>query len=426
MHHKISSVLIVDDEPLNLRMSAECLSHDYTIYFARSGEEALELLKSHLVDIILLDINMPDMDGFETAKKIYNLFSNRTIPIIYLTADTSEETISKAFDSGASDYIIKPFKQKELLARVKNWIETERLKASQRQLIEKNEHLMGIIDTHVAYIKTDTSGTITEISQNFSELISSRRDDSNEFSKKIIGKNINVLKSDKTDNSVYENLWQTIRKGEPFTCEIEDSNFNGGTNWFRISITPDIDENGEVQGYVAFYHNIDEKIRFEHDANTDFLTGLNNRAKFEKTLERERSRAIRYQSPLSVILIDIDHFKYVNDDYGHVVGDAVLKEFAQILSLNIRESDTLARWGGEEFIVLCPHTNINGAKVLAESLRSKIEAYEFDAIGHKTASFGVAQYNSDKEKESIVLDVDAALYMAKQDGRNRVKVFKEQ
>ncbi len=423
MRHKIPSVLIVDDEPLNLRISAECLATDYTIYFARSGEEALKLLESKIVDIILLDVNMPGMDGFETAQKIYTLYLNRSIPIIYLTADTSEETISKAFDNGASDYIIKPFKQKELLARVKNWIETERLKASQRQLIEKNEHLMGIIDTHVAYIKTDTNGIITEISQNFSELISSRRDDSNEFSKKIIGKNINILKSDKTDKSVYEHLWEALQKGESFTCEIEDSNFYGGTNWFRVSITPDIDENGEIQGYIAFYHNIDEKIRFEHDAYTDYLTGLYNRTKFDKELKSEIERSRRYKIPFSIILADIDYFKDVNDTYGHETGDIVLKEIAQILTNNLRHNDILARWGGEEFIILSPHTDRNGAAELAENLRSKIQGHRFSSVGEKTASFGVVQFQDTMDEKALFKSVDTALYTSKTEGRNKVTVY---
>lgn len=419
-----SSILIVDDEPINLQIAAESLVHEYNIFVSRSGEEALEFMQKQHVDLVLLDINMTGIDGFATARQMVHIELNADTPVIYLTADTSEDTIAQAFDSGAADYITKPIRKKELLSRVKNHIETENLKKEQNRLIRKNQHLVDIIKTHIAYIKTDIHGTITEASLNFCELVESNIKENDASCEKFVGQNINILKSGYTHQNVYKKLWETIEKGETYTHDIENRNFNGGTNWYRVTVTPDIGPDGIV-GYVAFYNNIDDQIRFEHDANTDFLTGLNNRAKFEKTLVREIARTIRYQSPLSVILIDIDHFKHVNDDYGHVIGDAVLKEFAHILSLNIRESDTLARWGGEEFVVLCPHTNLNGATVMAEALRSKIEAYNFDTIGHKTASFGVAQYNPDKEKESIVLDVDAALYVAKQEGRNKVVVFKD-
>lgn len=115
-----TDLLIVDDEPINLQIAAECLSPLYTIYIAKKGLDALTILQNKPVALILLDIGMPDMDGFETAARIRTLALHKQTPIIYLTADNSEETIAKAFDSGAADYVIKPFKPDELLASVKN------------------------------------------------------------------------------------------------------------------------------------------------------------------------------------------------------------------------------------------------------------------------------------------------------------------
>jgi len=422
MNHK-PNVLIVDDEPLNLRVSAECLTNYYTIFFARNGQEALDLLPTQSVDVILLDINMPEMDGFQTARKIHELDPDREIPIIYLTADTSEDTISKAFDNGAADYIIKPFKQKELLARVKNRIETERLKKEQRQLILRNDHLVEIINRHVAYIKTDPEGIITEISPNFCELIQCNSEGYEMCMQHYVGQNVNILKSEYTHKVNYHALWDTIERGEVYTHDIENRNFNHETNWHRVTIIPDIDERGTIEGYIAFYQNIDDQVQLEHDAHTDFLTGIHNRSKFEKLLSDEITRSNRYRVPLSIIMVDIDHFKEVNDVYGHSVGDIVLKEFSDIIKLSIRQNDVFARWGGEEFIVLCPHTDIEGAKALAETLREKIEEYHFTKAGNKTASFGIAEYSNGMNPQALFSHVDTALYEAKESGRNCVKIY---
>jgi two-component system, cell cycle response regulator len=416
-------VLIVDDEPLNLRVSAECLANHYTIFFARSGQEALDLLPTQPVDVILLDINMPEMDGFQTARKICELDPDHEIPIIYLTADTSEDTISKAFDNGAADYIIKPFKQKELLARVKNRIETERLKKEQRKLILRNSHLVEIINRHVAYIKTDPEGIITEISPNFCELIQCNTKGYETCAQHYVGQNVNILKSEYTHKANYRALWDTIEKGKIYTHDIENRNFNHETNWHRVTIIPDVDEKGMIEGYVAFYQNIDDQIQLEHDAHTDFLTGIHNRSKFEKLLSDEITRSNRYGVPLSIIMVDIDHFKDVNDVYGHLVGDIILKEFSDIIQLSIRQNDLFARWGGEEFIILCPHTDIEGTRALAEMLREKIERYHFTKADHKTASFGVAQYNDGMDANTLFFQVDTALYEAKESGRNCVRTY---
>lgn len=280
-----------------------------------------------------------------------------------------------------------------------------------------------VIKSHVAYLKTDTTGIITEISENFCELFRCANNGFEVCAEKFIGQNINILKSGNTDPSVYRRLWQTIKRGDTLTHQIEDRNPYGENNWYRVTITPDTDQTGKVKGYIAFYNNIDNEVRFEHDAHTDFLTGLHNRSKLEKRLQDEMSRSQRYNTPLSLIIVDIDHFKHVNDTYGHDQGDLVLKEISTILSQNIRQSDTVARWGGEEFIIVCPHTDIDGASDLAELLRTKIEKHPFTRIGHMTASFGVAQYNQGSNPKILFTAVDTALYASKAAGRNTVTVF---
>jgi len=159
----------------------------------------------------------------------------------------------------------------------------------------------------------------------------------------------------------------------------------------------------------------------DHQAGTDHLTGIMNRRRFTESLDREMARRQRHAEPLSLIMFDIDHFKRVNDVYGHEIGDLVLREMAQLVSGVVRRTDILARWGGEEFVILLPGTTGEAATGFAEKLRAGIESHDFPQVGRATASFGVASL---EEKETdgttLIKHADQAMYTAKQDGRNRV------
>lgn len=156
-------------------------------------------------------------------------------------------------------------------------------------------------------------------------------------------------------------------------------------------------------------------------ANTDGLTSVYNRSKIEQILTIEVLRSRRYKHPLSVILADIDHFKTINDTFGHNVGDMVLSGLASLLKEHVREVDTVGRWGGEEFLIVCPETTADGARKLAEKLRKKIEKHHFKDIGIKTVSMGVAEIEKEDWDEDIIKRADKNLYKAKRGGRNRVE-----
>ncbi|WP_457572687.1 transporter substrate-binding domain-containing diguanylate cyclase [Desulfolithobacter sp.] len=157
---------------------------------------------------------------------------------------------------------------------------------------------------------------------------------------------------------------------------------------------------------------------------TDRLTQVYNRLKLDEILNTQLAFFKRSNQVFSVILIDIDYFKKVNDSYGHLAGDNVLVEFARILARTIRKTDFLGRWGGEEFLIICPDTDIHGALTLAEVLRREICEHEFPEIGHMTASFGVAQYNDQElTGKDLIQQVDQALYAAKEGGRNQVRQY---
>lgn len=155
-------------------------------------------------------------------------------------------------------------------------------------------------------------------------------------------------------------------------------------------------------------------------AVTDQLTGLYNRVKIDDVLNSELSRRSRQPAPLSVIMLDIDDFKPINDQYGHRKGDEVLINFARVLASRSRRTDCLGRWGGEEFLIVCPNTDLPAAERLAEDLRRAIASHPFELHQHLTASLGVAECQSGETPETLVERADVALYSAKQQGRNRV------
>lgn len=203
-----------------------------------------------------------------------------------------------------------------------------------------------------------------------------------------------------------------------------------GTNNTRVYLcanTPIYSSANHIIGILGISIDITlQKERVEKALNlakTDVLTGLVNRLELDTNLAQEVQRCKRYQEPLSIILLDIDHFKIVNDHYGHLVGDRCLIHIAKILGNHSRITDTVSRWGGEEFLVLCPQTNLKGAIELAETYHSLINKYLFPEVKQITASFGVTTYRSGDTIETFINRADQALYKAKSMGRDRIEVF---
>ncbi|WP_299805730.1 GGDEF domain-containing protein, partial [Sulfuricurvum sp. RIFOXYD2_FULL_44_160] len=155
-------------------------------------------------------------------------------------------------------------------------------------------------------------------------------------------------------------------------------------------------------------------------ATQDVLTQVANRFKFDQVLEHSIALSQRYGRPLSIMIIDVDHFKAVNDTYGHLIGDEVLKKLAKILSDGIRKSDVIARWGGEEFVVLLPDSELTSAVKLAETLRAKVAESDFTPAKNMTCSIGVVRWNDGDTPDQLLKRVDEKLYTAKESGRNRV------
>jgi len=225
--------------------------------------------------------------------------------------------------------------------------------------------------------------------------------------------NIDLSKIDDT-------LIQKIKDTEKTQRVVQIANQKGDIHSLTIKIDK-LEDNENLHVIVLSDITTLQKrlIKFEKRANIDTLTGAYSRAKFDYLYNAEFSRSKRYLNPLTIIFIDIDHFKKINDTYGHDVGDEVLKKFANLISSNSREFDVFARWGGEEFILMLPQTNINDGYKLAQKIRNIIASHKFDKIGTLTCSIGLSMLNKGDTKSSLIKRADNALYKAKSAGRNR-------
>lgn len=245
----------------------------------------------------------------------------------------------------------------------------------------------------------------------------------------VMGQNPKILQGPDTDDKTRYQLRQAMRAGKAIRTQILNYDKFGNQLWIDINMVPLFDEDGELAYYAAIERDLTEYKRLqshlENMANTDSLTGLSNRQAFLHRAEKEFARARRYARPLSVVMIDVDHFKSINDRYGHAVGDQVLRQVSAICQYSLRGSDLLGRIGGEEFVLLLPDTPQANAIYVAERMREQLAKTPIDIDGviiTTTASFGVASLSdTDVNFNGILERADEAMYHAKHDGRNKVK-----
>ncbi|MDP3265726.1 MAG: diguanylate cyclase [Sulfuricurvum sp.] len=266
---------------------------------------------------------------------------------------------------------------------------------------------------------TDIEGKIEYVNRAFEE-------QSGFLAQEVIGNKPSILRSGEHHNSFYEHLWQTILSGETYRGVV--TNKRKDTTFYHEfkTIVPLKNKRGKLANFISTGKDITSHILFEHElekvASTDPLTGAANRLQCDKWLKSATEQARVFNTPLSLILFDIDDFKRVNDTFGHNSGDTVLIEIAQIVRSMVRNSDIFARWGGEEFVILQIDTPFEGTIAFAERLRKEIEHSIFKDVGCITISLGVAQYNVSESIESFIKKADDSMYEAKKQGKNRVVV----
>jgi diguanylate cyclase (GGDEF)-like protein/PAS domain S-box-containing protein len=244
----------------------------------------------------------------------------------------------------------------------------------------------------------------------------------------VIGKTPRLLQASGTDADTKKTIKQALQNHQPVRVTIKNYSKSGREYWLDVSILALRNEAGEATHFVAIERDVTEQKELEHKletlSRTDPLTGLLNRRSLEDYLAKEYSRFKRHGTKFSALMLDVDHFKSINDKYGHSTGDGVLKMLADSCTVKLRRYDVMARYGGEEFCMILPYTDGEHAAVLADKLRTAIAAKALqagDSAVRVTASIGVSEVQaSDKTPGDILERADAALYEAKRSGRDRV------
>lgn len=541
---KPPKILIVDDRPENL-LSLELLFEDEPVEVIRalSGNEALGLSIKHEFAVVLLDVQMPEMDGFETATLMRSNKKTSKLPIIFVTAINKEKNqILKGYQAGAVDYIFKPYEPEIVKSKVNILLElynqrkmiersNKTLKEANNKIIEQqnalveeerikvllqmagatahelNQPLMillssiemiqefetdpeelnerlkeikeagqRIADTvkKIQFVRHDQTkaypgeGSIIDIQQKinvlwvedddfcfnaFSKMVSEKRDCNLvravnvTGAKKIISEmNIDLAIFDFTlpDGDAFE-LLRIMKRQKKLVPVIVLSGYGdemtaarciqAGAAEYLPKANIGIDDLNQAIDRVF------ERFQFESEkekavekmakmATYDELTGIYNRRYMNESLASEFSRAVRYGSELSCLLFDIDYFKRINDVHGHLCGDSILKDFAGLIKNSVRETDTLFRYGGEEFLLLMPQTDVVNARQIAEKIRQKCQIHTFtynETNLNLTVSIGVASFKDclPETPKEFLSYTDNALYQAKADGRNRFRVYSD-
>mgnify|MGYP006272547573 FL=1 len=292
-----------------------------------------------------------------------------------------------------------------------------------RRELEADQRLLATaFHTSQALLITDADGRIERVNPAFTAITGYSPEEA-------IGANPRILASGIHDKAFYAELWRQLEAVGHWEGEIWNRRKNGEIYPEWESISAVLDEKGRVEHYVAVSHDISEQKRLEAElermATHDRLTGIFNRAKLYELLETAREEYERYGTPFSVIMFDIDHFKLVNDTYGHSAGDGVLRELTQRVQSTLRETDHFGRWGGEEFLILTGHVDRAGALHLAERIREVVADRPFRVAGTVTVSLGVAEFREGESLEHLEERADEALYTAKRNGRNQARVARE-
>ena len=432
-------VLIVDDQPENIEVLGETLASICEVGFALSGPEALAQVAEQLPDLVLLDVMMPDMTGYEVLHILQSDPRTRQVPVIFVTARIDADSETRGIEAGAVDFIHKPINPQVVKARVSAHLERaqqraalaelnqqlhdslEQIKAAQRQLLVLST---AIEQSPLTVMVTDLLGHIQYVNPYFTRVTGYTFDE-------VQGQKPSLLKSGLTDQTVYADLWQQIKQGRPWVGEIINRTKDGSTYVEETHIAPVVDATGQRQHYVAIKLDITERKhaqeKLDHLAHYDILTNLPNRSLFMDRVERGLALAKRHDKPLALLFIDLDKFKPINDTWGHAVGDLVLQEVAHRMQSCVRESDTVSRVGGDEFVVLLLNlANATDAVMVAEKIRAALN--QPILLDDKTLSIssciGVALYpEHGLTQMELSRHADAAMYQAKERGRDRVVLF---
>ena len=449
-------VLVVDDIEANVRLlEARLMAEYFQVLTASNGRDALEICASGECDVVLLDVMMPEMDGFEVCRRLKADPRTMHLPVVMVTALDQVEDRVQGLNAGADDFLTKPVNDLALVTRVKSLVRLKmltdelRLRATTGQELSVQElmaqslrnaeaekaRVLVVDDKPSSYERIvkylSAENRITLVSDPREALLKAADGD---FDTAIISLSLADMDALRLCAQL-KSLEKTRMLPLLIVSELEQEQkviqaLDMGINDY---VRRPVDRNeilARVRTQVRrkrfnllLRDSVQQTIEM---AVTDALTGLNNRRYLDNHLPGMIEKAQARNAPLSLIICDIDHFKLVNDNHGHDVGDEVIAEFARRIKKNVRNIDLACRFGGEEFVVAMPDTDMKTARIVAERIRNEVSVHPFvvDQGGKQlaiTVSLGVATLQAaDDTPESLLKRADVGLYQAKRGGRNMV------
>lgn len=420
-------IVIIDDSPNFRAMIGREFENDkYEVHFAENGLEGLSLVSKIKPDLVTMDVEMPVMDGYKSCRLIRENPETESVPVIFVTTLDREEDINRGYNAGGIEYFIKPFPEGtlekfsfELLSKI------ESRKTLEIAILDSNRNSSKVID--YIFSKNGFMASVFTDNLSFFEYLGKSSP-----AMAILNIDIQHLSFEKTIIELkekYKELPIIAVTMEDSKAKIIRALKSGAVDYIHA---PFVEEEliARVETHLRIYNLLNELTemnkKLEELSVTDPLTKLFNRGFFNNAFKQEIKRLSRGNNQLSCIMLDIDHFKKVNDTYGHSIGDFILIEVSNILKSIPRFTDIVARYGGEEFIILLPDTGKDGAIILAEKIRKRIEEslFEKDKIQVKiTISSGVYCISNFLEGKSLIKNADIALYEAKNNGRNKVVYY---
>lgn len=430
---KTISVLYVEDENDVREFTSKLLTSLLRkVYVAQDGQEGLKIFEENKddIDLIISDINMPKMDGLSMCEAIKKI--NHEIPLVITSAHNDTNFLRRSIEIGVTTYAMKPIDLYQLMESIIKAMEPIILK---KKLIELNLSLESKIEQEINKIKS-----ILDAQDNI--IIVTNKEEITNVNKKFL----DFFGVDNFDEFIKskKNIFDFFQEEFGFITKEQITKQESWIKYIKdlheidriVKIKSALEEEKIFAINVDYYENKDDYYVFsltditklkeksnllEYQASHDKLTGLFNRNRFDEIYTKEIKRTKRYNNELSIIIFDIDDFKMVNDTYGHQIGDEVLKEIAKITLNGVREQDINVRWGGEEFLILLPQTNLTGAVTVASKIKSAIKEHIFTDKSLKiTASFGVSQLLEEDDEISLISRSDKLLYEAKKTGKDKV------
>jgi len=423
-----SAILIVDDAPDSLGLLQDIMRQQgYQTFVATSGKRAFDIATRVQPDLILLDVILPDLDGLEICRRLKRQPDTAHIPVIFVSACGDTDDIVAGFDTGACDYIAKPVRLAEVCARVRAQLRLHSSSENQKQQAERLQLIVDGMDEGLLLVGAD--GCVAYANPACERILDCP-------AAQLAGRALAELLAPPAslDYAAYFADTGDLEAAQRCrgTREVLLAQRDGSLRAMDLSLSPMA---GGESLFVALLHDIthhkQSETALQRAALVDPLTRIANRRHFDAFLDKEWARAIRSSQPLSLIVLDVDHFKGYNDSLGHAAGDACLQAIAEALQAHaMRPTDLAARYGGEEFVVLLADTGEDAAARLGEAVREHIERLAIPNprggtdgnSGVVTVSVGVATIVPTlfDDLRAFFVAADRAMYEAKAHGRNRV------